>query len=246
MRDFCFCPCRKIFFIFPLTKRPPYASYFMKGPKKQGSEVFVYMDDAEKEQKQTKKRPALSDAEIVALYRKRYESAISETETKYGRLLYSVAYSILGSREDAEECVNDTYVRAWESVAFDDPDNLSAYLCRITRNLAIDMYRRGRSRAETATDAMEELADVVGSVDSDTMTDRVALTNAINRFFMSLPPKKRMIFMRRYFYMNSTKEIAKMLTTTDGAVRVTLHGLRKKLREYLEGEGIVYDPKKGK
>ena len=204
------------------------------------------MDDAEKKSVNTGKRAPLSDAEIIALYRKRYESAISETETKYGKLLYSVAYSILGSREDAEECVNDTYVHAWASVAADDPDSLSAYLCRIARNLAIDKYRHGRSRAQTATDAMEELADIVGGIDSDTMTDRVALTNAINRFFMSLPPKKRMIFMRRYFYMNSTKEIAKMLTTTDGAVRVTLHGLRKKLRDYLEGEGIEYDSKKGK
>ena len=184
------------------------------------------------------KRREVSDSAILDMYRKHLECAITETAEKYGKLCYSVAYSILGSHEDSEVCVNDTYVRAWKSVAFDAPDNLGAYLCRITRNLAVDRYRKSQARAKTAADAIEELEALVSDVSGDVMTDRIAMTHALNRFLTSLSPRNRMIFMRRYFYMNSTKEIAKMLTTTDGTIRITLHSLRRKLKKYLEKEGI--------
>lgn len=182
----------------------------------------------------------MDDSKIVALYKRHSEQAITETVEKYGKLCYGVAYSILGVHEDAEECVNDTYVRAWEAVPEDAPDNLGAYLCRITRNLAIDKYRKSRAerRSVQTTVAFEELADCIPSGSDDLMADRLALITALNRFITSLPPRSRMIFMRRYFYMNSTKEIARMMTTTDVSVRVTLTKLRRKLKKYLCEEGI--------
>ena len=182
----------------------------------------------------------MDDDKIVRHYMSRQESAIAETATKYGALCYSVAYGILGSREDAEECVNDTYLRAWNSIPPEEPDHLGAFLSKIVRNLAVDRHRRNTAekRSGTVSAAFDELAAVIPDGNSELMTDRLALKTAMNRFITSLSPRNRMIFMRRYFYMDSTKDIARMLTTTDTSVRVTLSALRRKLRKFLSEEGI--------
>ena len=161
------------------------------------------------------------------------------TDGKYGAYLRSVARTIVGDERDAEECVNDAYLKAWGSIPTDQPENLRAYLSRIVRNLAIDKYRRGKAEKRPAvTAAFDELADVITDKNAELLEDALALKTALTHFMASLSPRERMIFMRRYFYMDETKRIARMLTTTDGSVRVTLAKLRRKLRAFLEKEGI--------
>ena len=180
-----------------------------------------------------------SDADIVKLYIDRSESAISKTAEKYGAYCFSVANTILGVREDAEECVNDAYLRAWNSIPPENPENLKAYLSRIIRNLAVDRARRASAKKRPAVAAaIDELAAVIPSGDEGVMTDSIALKDALTRFMFSLSPRQRIIFMRRYFYMDDTRSIARRLTTTDTSVRVTLTKLRRKLKKFLEKEGI--------
>lgn len=182
----------------------------------------------------------MDDDKIVRQFLSRSESAIAETAAKYGSLCYNIAFGILRSHEDAEECVNDTYLRAWNSIPPEEPDHLGAFLSKIVRNLAVDRHRKNTAekRAKNVTTVFHELAGVIPDNDYGLMEDRLALKTAMNRFITSLSPRNRMIFMRRYFYMDSTKDIAKMLTTTDTSVRVTLSGLRRKLKKFLEEEGI--------
>ena len=181
----------------------------------------------------------MNDAGIVKLYIERSESAISETAEKYGAYCMSVANGIVDSRQDAEECVNDAYLRVWNSIPPDNPENLKAYLTRIVRNIAVDKYRRGAAKKRpSVAAAFDELESVIPDGDSELLTDKIALRDALNRFMFSLSPRERIIFMRRYFYMDETKSIARRLTTTDTSVRVTLSKLRRKLKAFLEKEGI--------
>ena len=183
----------------------------------------------------------MDDDKIISLYWKREERAIEETQTKYGKLCYSTAYGVVRNREDAEECVNDTYVRAWNSIPPDEPDNFAGYLCRIARNLAIDRIKaytaEKRSGQVAIMDELEGCFPMPSEVER--IVDKISMTKAFERFLSSEPPSHRMIFMRRYFYLDSVSDIAKMLRMTDVSVRVTLHRIRKKLKKYLEEEGIT-------
>lgn len=183
----------------------------------------------------------MDDEKIISLFWKREERAVEETQAKYGDLCYRVAYGILGNREDSEECVNDTYVRAWNSIPPEEPDNFAGFLCRITRNLAIDRvkaYTAGKRHATMAI--MDELEGCFPArEDVESVVDRLALTRAFERFLASETPTHRMIFMRRYFYLESTGDIAHTLKMTEVGVRVALHRIRKRLKNYLEEEGIT-------
>ena len=183
----------------------------------------------------------MEDEKIVSLYWQRRESAITETQSKYGSLCYSVAFRILQSKEDAEECVNDTLVRLWNSIPPELPDNFAGFLCRITRNLALDRLKSqtAEKRAHTSVAVMEELEHCFPASDgADSVIDKLALTRAFERFLASEPPAHRMIFMRRYFYMDSTRDIARMMKMTETGVRVSLFRIRMKLKKHLEDEGI--------
>ena len=181
----------------------------------------------------------MDDDKIISLYWKREERAIEETQAKYGKLCYSTAYGILHSREDAEECVNDTYVRAWNSIPPDEPDNFAGYLCRIARNLAIDRIKAYAAEKRSGQVAIMDELEACLPAREDGVVDRMAMTKAFERFLSSEPPVRRMIFMRRYFYLDSTGDIAKMLKMTEVSVRVALHRIRRKLKKYLEEEGIT-------
>ncbi len=128
----------------------------------------------------------MDDKEIIKLYFGRHEEAISETEKKYGRYCHYIARNILGNDEDSEECVNDTYLRAWESIPPACPENLAAYLGKITRNLAIGRYRekysKKRGGGETAI-ALDELSECIADGSGD-ISDQVVLENALNRFLI--------------------------------------------------------------
>lgn len=183
----------------------------------------------------------MEDKKIVDLFMKRDEAALTETEQKYGRYCHFVAHNILGSDEDSEECVNDTYLRTWHAIPPSIPDNLKAFVGKITRNLALDMY--DKNHAQKRSDAVElvfdELAEVLSDKPNDLhLVEELSLKNALNSFLGELNPKKRTIFMQRYWYLSSVKDIAARFGMSENSVKVTLKRLREKFKERLEKEGI--------
>lgn len=181
----------------------------------------------------------MNDDKIIELYFARNESAIEETRLSYGKLLISVAMRILDDPASSEECEDDTYMRAWESMPPTRPRHLSAFLAAITRNLALDRLRSEKRHGSLAlTLATEELSDAIPDTQGD-ITEDIELRDALNDFLKSLSPTKRQIFMKRYFYMLSIKEIARDLGITQSGVKVALMRLRSELRRHLEIRGIV-------
>ena len=184
----------------------------------------------------------MEDEKIVNLYLERSETAISETQKKYGRYCFTVAYNVLYSKEDAEECVNDTFEKAWNSIPPQKPRIFSAFLGAITRNLALDRYEQShaKKRYSPAETALEELGECIPAAeDGADISDTLALKDAINGFLASLNEQTRVIFMRRYWYFCSIKEIAKSLDLTESKVKVSLMRTRNAFKEYLEQQGII-------
>lgn len=182
----------------------------------------------------------MEDSKIVGLFWQRSEQAIAETSNKYGRLCHSIAYGVLQNDEDSEECVNDTYVRTWNSIPSDQPEYLGAYVSKITRRLAIDKYRRSTAekRAAATVSIFDELSEALPDETGENMTDRMVIRDALNRFIYSLTPENCMIFMRRYWYCDSIRNIAATLHMTEMGVKKRLGRMRKNLKEVLGGEGI--------
>ena len=184
----------------------------------------------------------MEDNKIIELYWERSETAITETQNKYGRYCHYIAYNILYSNEDSEECVNDTYLRAWDSMPPHRPERLSAFLGKITRNLALDRYHRSRaqkrsSNVEVALGELEEcIPDVRGGL---SVADEIVLRDAINGFLASLPVRTRKVFVRRYWYLSTVKDIACDLDMSESNVKVLLLRTRQRFKSYLEKEGIV-------
>ena len=183
----------------------------------------------------------MEDFKIVDLYWARNERAISETEQKYGRMLYSLSFSVLSSREDAEECVNDTYADAWGAMPEARPVYLGAFLSKITRRISIDRFRTiHREKRGGMGVVIEELTDCIpdgGSMEAEYENGR--LRDALNRFLHAQPTEKRVMFIRRYFYSQSIGEIAQHLSVTEAKVKVTLHRMRESLRQVLEKEDLL-------
>ena len=183
----------------------------------------------------------MDDRKIIELFFERSEKAIKESETKYGRYISAVADSVLGSKEDTEEVVNDTLLRAWNSIPPQRPTKLGAYLATIARNLALDRYAaRRRERENTAAEAiLDELADCLPSTEGLSVTDEVVLRNAVNSFLESLDEQTRIVFLRRYWYMMPIKKVAYLSGITESNVKTTLFRTRKAFRLHLEKKGIV-------
>lgn len=184
----------------------------------------------------------MQDSQIIELYFKKSEEAISQTATKYGSYLHTIAYNILHNLQDSEECVNDTYWKTWKIIPPERPKSLAAFLGRITRNLSLDKYRRynaeKRGAGEVAA-ALEEIADFVSSIESiDDHTDEMVLVDILNSFLESLSAENRKIFMRRYWYFSSVKEIAEDYGMTQSKVKMSLLRSRNQLKTILEKEGI--------
>lgn len=186
----------------------------------------------------------MDDNQIIELFWKRDESAISETAAVYGRYCGKIAFNILGNEEDVEECVNDTWLGAWKSIPPARPACMSAFLGKITRNIAISRYRSGRALKRTGdrlSEPLDELAECVAR-SSDNVSeemDRSALEKAINAYLDGVTPKQRKIFVRRYFFMNSVAEIADMYGLGQSDVKVTLLRMRRSLKKKLEKEGLM-------
>ncbi len=185
----------------------------------------------------------LEDAAIICLYWHRDPQAIPATAEKYGRYCAVVAQNILRSPQDTEECVNDTYLRAWNAMPPHRPAVLAAFLGKITRNLALN--RRRKDTAEKrgggeADAAFEELAQVVSDRDTpEAALDRRELLEAVNDFLAALPDAKRRIFVCRYWYFDSVPDIAARFSLSENHVYVTLHRLRAQLRRRLSERGFT-------
>jgi len=184
----------------------------------------------------------LTDAEIIDLYWNKDQSAIEQSANQYGKYCYSVAYSILDSKEDAEECLNDTWLRAWNAIPPHRPDRLSLFFGKITRNLAYDRYKAGRAQKRGGSEftlALQELDECIPSADSvDQLVEDRELEQHINRFLHSLPERECSIFLLRYWYNKSLSDIGKSLFLKENNVKASLFRSRNKLRVFLEKEGI--------
>lgn len=181
----------------------------------------------------------MDDSCIVKLYWNKDESAISESHKKYGSYCNTIAYNILNSFSDSEECVNDTWMRAWNTIPPEKPVRLAGFFGRITRNLAIDRYRRDRTQkygSGQITVCLDEIGECIG--EETPFDDRIVLKDILNEFLRGLPEKKKDIFLLRYWYMMPVRTVAKHMNMSEGAVKMVLHRVRDKLKEYLEKEGI--------
>lgn len=183
----------------------------------------------------------MTDGEIVKLFSERSETAIAAAMEKYHSYCMKIAVNILGSREEAEECVNDAFLKAWDMIPPHMPQMLSTFLGKITRNLAINRYRQGlavkRGNGECAL-AFEEMSELVSDgscVESE--AERRELVGEINAFLKTLPERKRDIFVCRYWFCDSIGEISREFSLSESNVSVILNRIRKKLREYLRKRG---------
>lgn len=184
----------------------------------------------------------MHDKEIVALYWNRDESAITETSKKYGKYCFTIAFNILNNHEDAEECVNDTWLNTWKSIPPQRPNNLSTYLGKITRNLSFNRYKlmrtmkRGRGQLEIALSELEGC--IPSKIDIDHVIDQMVLVNTIEAYLRQLPRTERNIFIGRYWYLYKVRDLAKAYQMSESAIMSVLYRTRKKLRLHLEKEGI--------
>lgn len=183
----------------------------------------------------------MDDAGILELYRERSEEAIRETEKKYGKYCYSIAFGILGNHEDSEECVNDALVRLWDSVPLQGMKSLRTYLARIVRNLAINRYREQtrekRGGAET-TVSFSEVEDFVSRVDAiEELFDEAALMQSINEFLKNQKELYQIVFVQKYWYLLPVQRIAERNGISESKTLSILHRMRQKLKAKLRKEG---------
>lgn len=184
----------------------------------------------------------MEDQQIIELYWQRSEEAIVQTARKYGRYCHTIAYNILQNECDSDECVNDTYMRAWNSIPPRRPTLFSALLAAITRNLALDRYKRdhagkrGGGQVELALDELHECIPGTGS--EEDLIENQVLTEALNRFLGTLPEQTRKIFMLRYWYLCSVRKIAQSMGLSESGVKMNLLRTRRQLKAMLQKEGI--------
>ncbi|MCQ2409798.1 MAG: sigma-70 family RNA polymerase sigma factor [Clostridia bacterium] len=182
----------------------------------------------------------MDDKKIIKLFWDRNEQAISETDNKYGRYCRTVAINILGNTEDASECVNDTYLKTWNSLPPHRPERLSVFLGKIVRNLSFDRYsyntaqKRGGSQTEAVLDELEECIPAGNTEDE---CDERMLTSELNSFLGELKKRERDVFVSRYWYAERISDIALGMNMTENSVSVMLNRTRKKLCVYLAKRG---------
>ncbi len=185
----------------------------------------------------------MKDSEIINLYFERNEEAIEMTCKKYGAYCKTIAENILKNPEDSEECVSSALLRLWNSVPPEKPENLKIFLAKITRNIALNVLKaksaekRGGKEDFITFDELSECIPAKNSVEES--FDAAELEKVVNDFAKKLPEKERNIFIRRYFFFESPKEIGERYAFSENRVSVILHRIRKKLRKYLKKEGFL-------
>ena len=185
----------------------------------------------------------MEDSQIVALYLARDENAIRQSAEKYGARLRALAACIVGERTEAEECENDTYLRAWQTIPPHEPrDYLFAYLAKIIRNLSLDRCRAAGSQKRGArlVELSEELeASLCAPERASDALDAAELSRLVSAWLRASPPERRSIFLRRYWYMDSVAELARRFSSSESRVKTILFRARRDLKRHLEKEGYV-------
>ena len=181
----------------------------------------------------------MNDREIIDLYFARSDAAVSETMAKYGRMLRSIAYGILHSVPDSEECENDTYLAAWNAIPPQRPRVFAAFLGRIARNLAINKYRyyAADKRSRAAEVPLDELGEILSGA-PDERCEAAAVSECISRYLARQSRAKRVVFVRRYWYCDSVSRIASEYGFSESKVKSMLLRMRRELRTYLERSGV--------
>jgi len=184
----------------------------------------------------------MEDAQIVALYFARKESAIEETAKKYGKYCFSIAYNILMNRADAEETVNDTYLGAWRAIPPHQPQRLNTFLGKITRRQALMKWKAKTTQKRGGGEIMIALEELGECICNDNTPERVVelkeLTTHVNIFLKTLPETEQQVFVSRYWYLYPVKTIASGYGFSESKVKSMLSRSRKKLKDYLQKEGV--------
>ena len=187
----------------------------------------------------------MEDKSIVELFFARRESAISECSRKFGAYLHSIALNVLGNKEDAEECVNDTYIDAWGCIPPHRPSNLSTFLGKITRRISIDKLRKrtAKKRGNGESDIiLEELHGCLPSFETtESLFEAKELSTLLNSFIRDLKKPERDVFICRYWYMDSISSICIQFGYSESKVKSMLHRTREKLRKKLIKEGFMHE-----
>ncbi len=183
----------------------------------------------------------MEDREIISLFFERSEQAIEELDRKYGAAIKKTSANILSDRLDVEECVNDTYLRTWNSIPPQTPNPLVSYVCKIARNLALDRYHANKAEKRNGTydlvlDEMEEC--IPSNISLETEYDAKELTVAINRFISALNREDRYLFIRRYWYGDSVEDLAAEGKGSANRISVRLFRIRERLKKSLMKEGF--------
>ena len=184
----------------------------------------------------------MTDEAIVRLYWNRDEEAIAETSQKYGKYCFSIAYNILYNKEDSDECVNDTYNKAWNSIPPSRPTLLSAFLGKIVRNISLNRYKenttlkRGGHQMPLILDELSEIASERPGPEEEVLNTE--LIKAINDFLYALPKDKRVMFIRRYWYADDIGAIANRMGINENSISVMIRRIRIRLREHLLERGF--------
>ena len=184
----------------------------------------------------------MEDSKIIGLFFERSEQAVEELNRKYGPAIRKTAANILSDRLDVEECINDTYLRAWNSIPPQNPNPLVSYVCKIARNLALDRYHANSAAKRNGNydlilDEMEEC--IPSNLNVETEYDAKELSAAINRFLAGLPRDDRFLFVRRYWYGDSVNDLSVMTAGSTNRISVRLFRLREKLKKTLIKEGFL-------
>ncbi len=182
----------------------------------------------------------MDDLAIIELYFARDEKAIKETDTKYGRLCFSVAINVLGNEEDSEECVNDTYLGVWNTIPPTRPNHFAAFICKITRNLSLKRleHNKAHKRTSTAVVSLHELEDVLPDNTIMPDVDEQEIGEKISDFLRTKRPVVRAVFIRKYCFFDTVSDIAEKYSFTESKVKSMLYHTRNELREYLRKEGV--------
>ena len=184
----------------------------------------------------------MDDSRIVELYWQKNADAIKETNSKYGAYCFAIADKILHNKEDSEECVNDTWLNAWNSIPPQRPERLSTYLGKITRNLSLNRYKqlntqkRGGGQIELALSELENCVPAQTGIEQ--ITDEMELVAALEKFLLSYPKTERSIFLGRYWYLYSIPELATAYRMSESKIASLLYRMRNRLKLHLQKEEI--------
>ena len=183
----------------------------------------------------------MEDNKITELFLERSEQAITELSSKYGKALAKISFNILGNAEDAEECVNEAYLAAWNTIPPQNPTSLFTYVCRLTRNVSLTKYssntaQKRNSAYDVALEELEQILPDSFSVEGELEAEETA--KLLDSFLESLDRESRILFVRRYCYSDTIPELAKRFRTSEHNVSVRLFRLRQKLKKYLSKSGV--------